>query len=203
MFISIDGNCVEESQVQGQNLESILAHVQDHHLPPNRMLGEVILNGQSYSEDIPHAAVEVERTEINRLELITRSSEEIALHFLQNGATILESLLSALPAIIEIFRLGDETEANEHYLRFLDALHLLVGMLDHATKIMDIPLKQQIKEYGSLDNRLRKLAEMVTQLLKIQQETDWIYLADILEYELTPELEMLRDIMPHLRGTAH
>jgi hypothetical protein len=44
---------------------------------------------------------------------------------------------------------------------------------------------------------------ILTRLLKIQQETDWIYLADILEYELTPELEVIRDILPHLQGMAH
>ena len=200
MIISIDGNPVEEGKIEGGNLEDILAELQQDHLPYNRLVGEVLLNGQSYSEDLPHAAVEIARSDITSLELVTLTPEEIALHFISNGSHFLEAMLNSLPEISEMFRLGDEAEANEHYLRFLESLHLLVNMLEKVNGVMDIHFDLSSGDHGSMDDRLEKLAQVLSQLARIQEETDWIYLADILEYELTPELEALRDMLPNLWG---
>ncbi len=158
MIISIDGSRIEEAGIEGQNLEDILACLQTHHLPPDRVIGEVLVNGKPYSEDMPHAALEVTRTEIDRLELVTRSPEEIALHFLRFGSTIMEDMLASLPQITEMFRLGDESEANEHYLRFLDALHLLVTMLERVSGVMDIHEDRVVEGCGTLTERWQRLA---------------------------------------------
>lgn len=202
MIINIDGNPVEEGKIEGGNLEDILVELQQDHLPPNRLVGEVLLNGLSYSEDLPHAAVEVARSDIASLELVTRTPEEIALHFINNGALFIDAMLNSLPEISEMFRLGDEAEASEHYLRFLESLHLLISMLEKVSGVMDIHFDLPSGDHGSVDDRLEKLAQVLSQLARIQEETDWIYLADILEYELTPELEALRNMLPNLRGRS-
>ena len=203
MNISIDGKVLDEAGVEGDNLEEILFDLQDRHVPKDRMVGDVMLNGKSYSEDVPHAAVEVSRSNIRTLELITRSSEEVALHFLGNAPNLIESLVESLPVITEMFRLGDESEANEHFLRFLESLHLLVSMLERVGHIMQLRFDQSSDGRESLDQRLQKLAEILTELLNIQEQSDWVYLADILEYELTPELEALRDLVPRLQSASH
>jgi len=203
MLISIDGRPMEESLISGDNLEDILSDLTENHMPPNKIVGEVLLNGRTYTEDLPHAAVEVPRTDIESLVLVTLSSEDIARHFLDNGQNILGSMLDSLPKITELFRLGDETEANEHYLRFLESLHLTVSLLEKVIQVMDIPYDVSIGELGSIEGRLGWLAEITTQLLRIQEENDWIYLADVLEYELTPELETLRDMLPDMKSRIH
>jgi len=203
MIISIDGRPMEESLVRGDNLEDILSDLAENHLPQNRMVGEVLLNGLTFTEELPHAAVEVSRTEIDSLVLLTLTSEDISRHFLNNGPNILSSMLDSLPKITELFRLGDEAEANEHYLRFLESLHLTISMLEKVTRVMDIPYEASVGELGSLESRLGWLAEITSQLLRIQEENDWIYLADVLEYELTPELEALRDMLPDMKSRVH
>jgi hypothetical protein len=162
------------------------------------MIGEVRLNGEVYSEAIPHEAIEVGRSEIEVLDIITRSPEEIARHFLKNGPHLINALLGALPRINEMFRLGDEAEANEHYLRFLESLHLLASMLEKVASVIGVKPDLPIHERESFNDHLRKLAETLTQLLDVQEQTDWIFLADLLEYELTPELEALVVLLPKL-----
>ncbi len=203
MNILIDGNKIESDRIKGQNLEDILLDLNENHVPRNRVIGEVLLNGTSYSEDMPHAAVEIERADISSLELITRSAEELALHFIKNGDQILDAMMDSLPKIVEMFRLGDEAEANEHYLRFLDVLYLLVSMLEKVSGAMSIKFDNPIGDLGTLDDRLQGLAGITTQLVRIQEQNDWIYLADILEYELTPELEVLKSMLPDIKGRTH
>lgn len=203
MIIVIDGKPVEEVQVSGENLEEVLVELQEHHVSPERLIGEVILNGRSYSEDLPRASVEVARSDIQSLELVTRSAEEIAMHFIEHGSNIVDSMLASLPRITEMFRLGDESEASEHFLRFLESLHLLVSMVEKAGRAVALRFDLPIGDRESLNERMQKLAGILTQLLSIQEQSDWIYLADVLEYELTPELENLGALLPELKRQAH
>ena len=202
MIIRIDQQDLGEQLVSGNNLEEILGNLQENHVPSDRMISEVHLNGKPYNEDVPHAAVEVSRQEIETLELLTITTEEIADHFLQNGPKLVNSQLDSLPKIIEMFRLGDEAEANEHFLRFLESLHLLINMLERVARVIGVRFDVPIDDHNSLEERLQNMADILSRLLQIQEQSDWIYLADILEYELIPELEALRDILPHLKRTV-
>jgi hypothetical protein len=203
MIITINGRSIDPSEVNGQNLEEILVDIQERHMPPDHVVSEVKINGQAYSEDVPHAAVEVSRSDITALDLSTVSSEEIARHFIENGSELFDSMIASLPRITEMFRLGDEAEANEHYLRFLESLHLLVSMLEKVCQVMGIEYQKKRPEEESLTARVNTLAEILSNLLSIQEQSDWIYLADVLEYELTPLLEAVSQLLPTLKASTH
>jgi hypothetical protein len=204
MNIIIDGQPLATGHISGNNLEEIINDLQQNHLPEDHIIGEVMLNGRPYNEDVPHAAVAVVRTEILSLEIMTITSEAIAGHFIENAGNIVDSLIGALPKITETFRLGDEAEANEHYLRFLESLHLLLTMTESVGHVLGFHFDSAL-ETGSdpMNLHLKKLSEILTSLLSIQEQTDWIYLADILEYELKPELEFFRNVFPQLKRFAH
>jgi hypothetical protein len=202
MKILIDGRASAPDTIPGENLEEILSEIQDNCLAGN-IVGEVLLNGRAYNEDVPHAALEVSRSEIDSLELTTHSAEEIALHFIDHSHEIIGSMLDSLPKIVEIFRIGDETEASEHYLGFLETLQLLFSMLDSVGQTLQIDFNTQVDGKFTLNEKLIRLSDVMTELLRIQDENDWIYLADILEHELTKELEDFQVFLPRIRSKLH
>ena len=59
MIIAIDGQNIDATTVPGDNLEEILVNLQKNNTPPNRAIVGVMLNGENYREDVPHAALEV------------------------------------------------------------------------------------------------------------------------------------------------
>ena len=203
MIIIIDGQPLAGSGIGGDNLEEILMELREHHLPADRVVGEVRLNGKSYSEDMPHAALEVTRGSIENLELITRTGEEIALHFLTHGSSVVTDLLASVPKITELFRLGDEEEANEHFLRFLETLQLLMGMLDGAGRTLGVSMLRVVEGHGTMSESLEKTSNILSPIMGVQEQSDWAYLADMLEYELAPELETFRILLPRLTTAAH
>lgn len=202
MKVIINGQNVEAEKIPGGNLEEILGEIQEHQVDGN-VVGQVLVNGKDYNEDVPHAAVELERSDIDTLELTTRTAEEIAAHFIENGGLIVESMLNSLPRIVEMFRLGDETEANEHYLNFLESLHLLMGTLENAGGILGLNFNSSSDGSASIEESMEKLSDVMSDLLRIQEENDWIYLADILEYDLTSELKVFQSALPLISATKH
>jgi len=202
MKIFINGQAIEPEKVHGENLEEILRDIQDNHVSGS-IVGDILVNGKSYQEDVPHAALEISHEEIQTLELTTRSVEEIAWHFIENGQNIVDSLINALPKIVELFRLGDETEANEHYLHFLESMQLLMNMIGYSKQALEINFHHEYGNQGSIEQKMERFSEVMSELLRIQEQNDWIYLADILEYELSRELNDLKTTLHQIKTKLH
>jgi hypothetical protein len=202
MKIIVNGTSMENVPVQGENLEDILYDLQKSHLS-GAIVGEILVNGSCYEEDVPHAAIEVDLDEIQTLELTTLTTEEIGRHFLANGGSMLRAMLSALPKITEMFRLGDEAEANEHYLRLLESLQFFLTTLKTTSAALGIEFINSDGNDTPLEIKLQRVSDIFSDLLRIQEQNDWIYLADILDYDLTPELISLEQGLPELKGNIH
>lgn len=201
--LTIDGSTLTAGEISGGNLEEILYALLEHPQVANRVITKVLVNGDVYSEEVPHAALEVERKDIDTLELVTHSAEDLSLHFLENGHSLVDTLRQSLPKIVEEFRLGDEVEANEHFLGFLESLHLLICMLEQSKIAMGLGDDIEVAGHGSINGFLDQLSGILTNMVGLQEQSDWIYLADVLEYELDGALTDLRDLLPLLKKAGH
>jgi hypothetical protein len=201
--LTVDGSNLPAQEVAGANLEEIIASLMEHPAVGNRIITQVLVNGDHYQEEVPHAALEVDRSQIKSLDLVTHSAEDLCLHFLENGHCFVETLRLALPKVIQEFRLGDENEANEHFLSFLESLHLTLGMVEQAKLAMGLGEDIEVGGQGSLNDYLTRLADILNNLVGLQEQSDWIYLADVLEYELDQALVELVELIPLLKKAGH
>jgi hypothetical protein len=201
--LTVDGQSLTVTEIAGANLEEILISLMEHPCTNGRVITGVRLNGEPYSEEIPHAAIEVERQSIESLSLDTLTLEDMGVNFLRTGPAYLATLLEALPKIIENFRLGDEREANEHFLNFLEALHLLMTLLEQTRQILGIWEGGDNESASSLNQYLDSLAEILNNMASLQEQKDWIYLADVLEFELDNSLRRLAALLPVLCQGRH
>lgn len=201
--VTVDGTNFSAVEINGANLEEILINLLEHPSVVNRTITKVLINGDPYNEEVPHAALEVDRFQINSLALTTHSEEELQRHFLENGHFFINTLREALPKIVEEFRLGDEMEANEHFLNFLEPLHLLINMFEQITGSIDLDDNLELGDKGSFKDFMERLGETFNQMITLQEQADWIYLADVLEFELDNFLAELLEISHLLKKVGH
>jgi hypothetical protein len=201
--LTVDGQSLSTNEITGTNLEEILISIMEHPVTVGRVITGVDLNGEPYSEEVPHAAIEVDRNTIDTLSLKTHTVEDMGYNFLKTSPLYLTTLLEALPKIIETFRLGDEQEANEHFLNFLEALHLLMTLLEQTRNVLGLWQGSDNEKVSSLNEYLDSLVQVLSTLIKLQEQKDWIFLADVLEYELKQSLTDLGDLLPHLCRGGH
>ncbi len=157
------------------------------------------LNGEVYSEEKPHDAVRITLSDIKALEIDTIATDEIAWRFLDSGVEQMDMIIQGAQKISELFRIADETEANEQYADFLETLRLFLQMIVEVKAILSLDLASTFKG-GTVEDRLQRLSEMMDRMLHVQEEEDWFMLADLLEYELIPLLEEWKSILPLLKG---
>jgi len=199
MEISVDRQHIELGEAQINNLEEILIKVMSEHVQLGKVITAVKLNGTGYSEKNPHDAARIPLKDIKTLEVDTMSAKEMARHFFTNGGKYLDPLIKGAEKISELFRVADETEANEHYVEYLENLRLFLQMIAQCTDALHLDLSAIPFQKATVKEEVQKLSDVVDQMLKVQENEDWVMLADLLEYELIPLLKGWNEILAVLQ----
>lgn len=200
MEILVDHERVEFEPSKARNLEEVIIKLMADKIQANNVITAVRLNGEFYSEKVPHDASKVPIRDIRTLEIETMSLEEVAWHFLIQSARQLDLLKENAKQVSELFRVADQSEANEQYAAFLESLRLFIQMLNEVQAILNLDFAPIAYKDGTIETKVEALLNLIDRMHKVQEEEDWVMLADLLEYELVPLLEEWKSILSLLQG---
>lgn len=178
MKISINGTETQDPSFQGETLEEVLSVILKSR--PDSYIRRVWLDGQEVSSTTQDT-LKTSATSVGLLELELAHLKDLLANNLVNAREYLEKLIPGFQEAADLFRMGNEQEANKYYLQILDGIDWF------SQVVMTIINAQEIKpEEQSLENRQKKLTNLMAQMLEANQNQDWVLLADLLEYEMIP-----------------
>jgi len=157
-------------------------------------IGEVItvikMNDQPLTEGKQYDYNHFPLGSVETLELETTDPTRLALEALESSKEHLAMLLQNSSRTAELFRLGDELEANEAYSALVEGLRWLIKGLNAMTGMLGIKETEIILEGNTIGYYQDELLIPVfDSMYEAQRREDWVELADLLEYELSPALE--------------
>jgi hypothetical protein len=76
-------------------------------------------------------------------------------------------------------------------------------MVEQSKLAMGLGEDIAVDGQGSLNDYLLRLVNILNPLESLQEQSDWIYLADVLEFELDQALAELIDLLPRLKKAGH
>jgi hypothetical protein len=200
MEILIDREKIDIEDAKLHNLEEMLLKIMSEKINPKNVITAVKLNGEFYSEKFPHDASRVPIREVKKLEINTMSSEDMAWYFLIKSGDHLDQMVENARMVSELFRVSEESEANEKYAEFVESLRLFWQMVNEVQTILNLDLRTIAFQEGTVEDRVQKLSGLMDQMIKVQEEEDWVMLADLLNYELIPLLQEWKEIINLLKG---
>lgn len=198
MQIIVDGKPMA-NPLRGGNLEEMLVELSQERLEGERTLTEVKINGAPYDLAAMGPADGIAADGIMTLEVDTLEATELARRFLLGADEFLAPLEEAVPALAELFTIEDEQNANERYLELLESIQLFMQMLESSQDILGLDLDAVSNGKASARSRMDSISGILSELLAAQERQDWVLLADVLRYDLMPELQAWRRLMPRLR----
>jgi cell fate (sporulation/competence/biofilm development) regulator YmcA (YheA/YmcA/DUF963 family) len=190
MNITINGSLVNKSIENINNLEEILINLSDTSIPPNHLVGSVMINGNEFSEVFPGQAKEIAAVNINDLDIETVSFEKFAEAAIKDSAFFVKNIIASVNKTAELFRIYDETEANEKMAQIIDPLRALVVFINSTRVDLKWDFENDQIDGHPIVKDWEKLHGVIDELKLTQEEGDWILYADLLEYELVPVLNV-------------
>ena len=132
------------------------------------------------------------------LEIEFAPIEALIARNIDNAGNYLDRLLPGFEKATQLFRTGNEQEANRYFLDIIDGIEWFSEVVTQtlaATGGDPATLKLGTE---TLQDRNERLLSYTTPMVEANQNRDWVLLADLIEYELTPFYEEWQTLLPHL-----
>lgn len=195
-MIIVDGQRTPLEVHNFENLEQIIEKVMADTSMHSRIVTDVLVNNEAFSEIYPHQAEDMEASYIDRVEIISVHTSEMAQSITRELYKVVSLMATAGRQVADLFRQADDAQALELYSDLLEVnrdFMNMVGVLRNefvANSAMDF------------DVSLGDLSALFSEMIEIQENEDWILLADLLEYEYLPLVEKTKAIVAQLRESV-
>jgi hypothetical protein len=191
-MIIIDGRESLMALSNYANLEEVLSKLVEEENLEHRIVTDVFVDDEAFSELYPHQAEDIDSQNIRRLEVRTVSLAEMA-----------GSVISELPKVIDIMASGSKhSAALLRQVELADGIEVLQDVIAVSRDLLK-SIQVLRAQYSSDDGRgLNSLSAILSDLLEETGEAmgneDWFLVADLLEYEYVPACEGWRAIIEQL-----
>lgn len=199
MHISLNAQPLAVDFSHLRNLEEVLEALNEQFIPPGQQLYQVRVNGEFFSERYPRESKYIHLKDIATLEVTTLSEAEMARLILTEAAGQAAVLCLALEQSARLFRVAAEDEANHYYAQVLEALRWLLLTGEYACRVLQVDLREVLSlRNGQGSHYLKTMQALLEEMQEIHENTDYVLLADLMEYELLPLVREWREILENL-----
>lgn len=192
-MIIIDGRESELSIKNFSNLEEILVCATSSEDLENRIVTDVIVNKQLFSELYPHQAEDIASEDLKSIEINSVTLNEMALNIAKELYTVVDIMDTGSRGVATLFRQADDDEALEVFQDLLEVIRDFMNMVGVLRNDF------QINDPEAFSIQVAKISDLLSELTEVMENEDWILLADVLEYEFVPVCNNWKQTIQQLR----
>ena len=182
----------------GESLGDLVIHIEKNDLAQGSVVRSIHIDGKEFSPDEP-ATQKKPLSEIEILEIEISTLPDIINKNIENADAYLIRLIPGIEKSVELFRMGNEQEANKFFINIIDGIDWLSQVLDMVLAAKEIS-PDSVFNGKSIQDRRASLVDFTQQMVDANKNQDWVLLADLLEYEILPYYQEWSDLLPQLRS---
>ncbi|MBO4313623.1 MAG: hypothetical protein J5838_04950 [Desulfovibrio sp.] len=191
-MIIVDGCKSEKAISNFANLEEVLLNVMQEAKMEDRVVTDVLVNDELFSEIYPHQAEDLSSSDIKSIEIRTVPASQMALDISGEMHKVAQLMLNGARNVARLFR-----EAKDG-----DALELLQDLLDVTRDFLNMVsvLRTRYLDGANAEfaEKTQNLSDLISEMSDVLANEDWVLMADLLEYELAPQCEDWELVSDHL-----
>ncbi|MCR5814484.1 MAG: hypothetical protein K6G15_08360 [Desulfovibrio sp.] len=192
-MIIVDGQKSDKSITAFANLEEILTDLMNDSSMHNRIVTDVFVNNEIFSEIYPHQAEDLASDSIEKVEIRSVPATQMALDIAGEMTKVTRMMESGGKNVARLFREGKDS----------DALELLQDLLDVVRDFLAMVGDLRERYLGGSNEEFHaktvELSDLLSEMSDILESEDWILLADLLEYEFAPQCGDWQQLSEQLR----
>lgn len=182
-MIVIDGRQSSMDLKSFANLEEVLVKVMEEEVVAGNIVTDVLVNETAFSEIYPHHAEDVTIDEVQRVELHTVSTSEMAAEVSKELHIVIKIMQDGSKGVAMRLRQGDTGEGMELLQDLLDVVRNFLGTISVLHQRFPLESTEAFEKTSvTLDSLLSEMCD-------VMGNQDWLLLADLLQYELAPACE--------------
>lgn len=179
-MIIIDGRQTEMKLNSFANLEEVLVKALQEPSLENRIVTDVKINQENFSEIYPHQAEDIDCHSIESVEIISMDIDDMVLNIMEELNKVVRIMNTGSNQVAKLFRQAEDTEALELFQDLLDVTRNFLSMIGLLRSEYSIPESEKFTENVEI------ISNLFGEMTEVLEHEDWVLLADLLEYEYLP-----------------
>lgn len=192
-MIVVDGRETGLSIQSFENLEQVLVKVMEEGVLSGRVVTDVLVNDEPFSEIYPHQSEDIDTCDVQKVEIVSVAAADMAVNITRELYKVVTLMDHGARRVAELFRKADDNEALEVYQDLVDVTRDFLGMIGVLRG------EFSLKNTEAFNHSAEELSQLFSEMLEVIEGEDWILLADLLEYEFIPAVERWKKIIAQLR----
>jgi hypothetical protein len=176
------------------NLEEILVGVMKEEKMDTRIVTDVLVNNEAFSEIYPHQAEDIGSEFIKSVEVRSMPVGEMAASIAREMYKVTQIMSNGAKHVARLFRQADDAEALDMLQDLLDVTRDFMGMIGVLRN--EFCLDSGNREFNEATEQFSNL---LTEMTEVLENSDWILLADLLEYEFLPLSQNWKQVVQNIR----
>jgi hypothetical protein len=177
------------------NLEELLISAATDGSLTNRVVTDVLINNETFSELYPHQAEDIASDELQSVEIRSMPYDEMAMNIAEELHKVTNILGTGSRRVAALFRQADDDDALEMLQDLLEVTRTFISMIGVLRN------NYSVSADGEFATRVEQISSLLTEMSDVLENEDWILLADLLEYEFVPACDGWKQVIQRVQDT--
>jgi len=198
----LDDDPKEATFAENETVQEVLLHIQADMCTPDAVIVGIRCDGTDVPSGEMAELLTKPASSLKRLEVFTGARHQLVLDAMEQAATCLADSDADCQRIAGLLTEGNIVEAAEglgHSLRAWQQIHDAVGK---SIEMLQLDASQNVIHEEPLAELMSKPREVLTQIRDALRVSDYVVLADILQYEFHDVTDKWQSIIAMLRQAA-
>lgn len=190
MLVRVDGNEVSWDLSRCASLGAVLEAIYRKVGETGRIVGSIEIDGQVLTDRAEKELGERSLESVVEISLTTGTAEELLDSGVRGALSLAGAIDKDIAKVVGLFRSGDASGGQSLYAACVEAMGTffqLAGGILSGVQSGYLRVSDEKKAAATVPST--ETADILGRLLDLQKRADWMAMADVLEYEVTPNLE--------------
>ena len=204
MKIKIDGKDVDLSVLNSKphTLYDFMSNEIVNFISKGKVIKDIYLNGTKFDELLidDAKAKTIGLDEDGELSIITMSSNNLILESISAINNYFNDLLKNLSKVSDLLRIGNDKDGFNDFAADLKGVTAFVQIMDKLAPFLNIDYSIYTYKEKTIKAYFDDLEAVLSKILEMQKDRDYIMLADIIEFEMEPLLKVWQEVLESLKS---
>ena len=178
-------------------------------VPVGMVVKSIYINGEKYNDLMLSAdkSKAFKLSDGDEIKIKTMSQLDLVNGSIDAAAAFLREFKTGIIKITDEIRWGNSAGGFNNFSEYLKGLATFVQIMEKISEFLKIDYNNLVYGGKSIQSYFNELERILSSVLSTQVEQDYVMLADIVEFELKPNVDIwgdiLKDIKTKINGAAN
>ena len=209
MKLYIDGNLNDSVLSAGSMYDILYGGSIKSFIPEGKVIKSIAINGTQYDDLMLDAdkSKAFNLRDFDEIKITTMSQLELINGSLNAAITFLNEFKAGIVKTTDEIRWGNSNAGFKNFSAYLSGLTMFIQIMEKISQFLKIDYNNLVYDGKSVQSYFNDLEKILASVLSTQVKQDYVLLADIVEFELKPNIDIwsniLKDMKTKINGVSN